>query len=37
MLGDGNGDGKLLSVLRDISAHLKANDGAALQGSTPAR
>jgi flagellar hook-associated protein 3 FlgL len=32
-LGDGPGaaDGKLLHVLRDVSAHLRANDGAALR------
>jgi flagellar hook-associated protein 3 FlgL len=34
LLGSGQaaGDGKLLNVLRDISDHLKANDGAALRG-----
>ena len=35
LLGDGRAnptDGKLLNVLRDISDHLKANDGAALRG-----
>jgi flagellar hook-associated protein 3 FlgL len=33
-LGDGSGaaDGKLLQVLRDTSAHLKANDGVAIRG-----
>lgn len=31
LLGEGS-DGKLLNVLRDISAHLKADDGAALRG-----
>jgi flagellar hook-associated protein 3 FlgL len=30
--GQGSADGKLLNVLRDISDHLKANDGAALRG-----
>jgi flagellar hook-associated protein 3 FlgL len=34
LLGDGagSGDGKLLSVLRDISTHLKGGDSAALRG-----
>ena len=35
ILGDGSAnptDGKLLNALRDISTHLKANDGAALRG-----
>jgi flagellar hook-associated protein 3 FlgL len=35
ILGDGRAnptDGKLLNVLRDISDHLRANDGAALRG-----
>ncbi|MBE2316953.1 flagellar hook-associated protein FlgL [Solirubrobacter sp. CPCC 204708] len=32
LLGDGGNDGKLLSVLRNISTHLKNNDSAALQG-----
>jgi flagellar hook-associated protein 3 FlgL len=31
LLGDGGSDGKLLSVLRSVSAHLKANDQTALQ------
>lgn len=31
ILGDGGSDGKLLSVLRQISAHLKANDGESLR------
>lgn len=30
--GQATGDGKLLHVMRDISDHLKANDGAALRG-----
>jgi flagellar hook-associated protein 3 FlgL len=37
ILGDGRanpGDGKLLNALRDISDHLKANDGPALRGDT---
>ena len=46
ILGDGRAvptDGKLLNALRDISDHLRANDGAALRGAdmtalkTPAR
>jgi flagellar hook-associated protein 3 FlgL len=32
LLGDGGADGKLLGILRDVSAALKANDSAALQG-----
>lgn len=32
VLGDGGADGKLLATLRDISAHLKADDGDALRG-----
>ena len=31
--GQASGDNKLLHVLRDVSDHLKANDGAALRGS----
>jgi flagellar hook-associated protein 3 FlgL len=33
VLGDGqaSGDGKILNLLRDVSAHLRANDGAALK------
>ncbi len=34
-LGDGT-DGKLLQVLRDVSAHLKANDGVAIRGDVAA-
>jgi flagellar hook-associated protein 3 FlgL len=39
VLGDGRanpGDGKLLNALRDISDHLKANDGDALRNDTSA-
>lgn len=36
VLGDGGADGKLLSQLRTISAHLKADDSAALEGDTGA-
>jgi flagellar hook-associated protein 3 FlgL len=32
VLGDGGGDGKLLAVLRDVSARLKSGDGATLGG-----
>ena len=37
VLGNGGADGKLLSVLRDISTHLKANDGPALRGGDGSR
>jgi flagellar hook-associated protein 3 FlgL len=33
ILGEGSGDDKLLKSLRDISQHLKDNDGASLRGS----
>jgi flagellar hook-associated protein 3 FlgL len=32
LLGDGGGDGKILSTLRTISEHLKNNDGDSLRG-----
>jgi len=37
LLGQGAGDNKLLNVLRDVSAHLRAGDGASLRGTDMAR